>query len=168
MFVTTLERAYVEEVNRLIRIRAIDTSKDSLGDVLTRVEQAQADAQDLRIDLEAGNSQKAVDDILLLVNDFQALNAAVNASLASFESVESITDEDTGSSIDNMLNAEQIVLELEDFDPDQPEYSAEIVKVKSLENELSRVQNFLEEFIGIDSSGIGPAVCRKNRDHYST
>jgi ABC-2 type transport system permease protein len=153
MFVNTLERAYVEEVNRLIMIRTLDQAKDESEEILARVQEAQADAIDLRQDLEAGNSENAANDIIALANDFEKINLALSSSLAAFEGVNSIADEETTASpFESLTRAEQIMVQLEEFNPDEQDYSPEIEQVAELENELSLLDDFLSQFIDVDSA----------------
>ncbi len=152
MFVNTLERAYVEEVNRLIWIRTLDKAKERSAESQAKVLQAQADATSLRQDLADGNSKKAAEDIISLTEDFQEINQALTSSLASFEGLQTVSgDEESESFFDNLLKAEQILLELEDFDPEQSDFTAEIAQVDNLERELGIVEGFLARFIDVDS-----------------
>ena len=94
MFVNTLERAYVEEVNRLIMVRSLDRAKEESQTVLDRVQQAHSDATGLRTDLQNGDGEKAAAGIVTLVEDFEEINLALSSSLAAFEGVQSISDEE--------------------------------------------------------------------------
>jgi ABC-2 type transport system permease protein len=153
MFVNTLERAYVEEVNRLIMIRSLDKAKDESEEILARVQKAHADAMGLQQDLQAGSSEKAAEDIVTLAEDFQAINLALTSSLATFEGVQSMSDEETTESpFDNLLKAEQIMLQLEEFDSDKGSYSTEIAQVAALEKELGLVEEFLSQFTAVDAT----------------
>ena len=153
MFVNTLERAYVEEVNRLVMIRTLDKAKEESEDILARVQEAHTDAMGLRQDLEDGNSEKAADDIVALARDFEQINLALSSSLAAFEGVNSIADEDTTEDpFESLIRAEQIMLQLEDFSPGEEDYSAEIGQVEELENELALVDDFLVQFVDVDSA----------------
>lgn len=153
MFVNTLERAYVEEVNRIITIRSLDRAKEESENILSKVQQAHADAVDLREDLEAGDTENAADDIVALTEDFEQINLAISSSLAAFEGVNSISDEvDAESPFESLIRAERIMLELEEFEPGQQDYSAEIEQVSELEEELSLVDDFLSQFVDIDSA----------------
>ena len=153
MFVNTLERAYVEEVNRLIMIRALDKAKEESGDIQGRVQQAHTDAVSLRQDLEDGNSENAADDIVALAQDFEQINLALSSSLAAFEGVNSIADEETTEDpFENLIRAEQIMLQLDEFDPEKGDYGAEIEQVAELENELALVDDFLSQFVDVDSA----------------
>ncbi len=152
MFVNTLERAYVEEVNRLIWIRTLDKAKEKSAESQEKVAQARADAMVLRQDFADGNSKKAAEDIISLTEDFQEINQAVTASLASFEGLQTVSDdEESESFFDNLLKAEQILLELEDIESDQTAFTAEIAQVDELERELGLVEGFLTRFIDVDS-----------------
>ena len=120
MFVNTLERAYVEEVNRLIMIRTLDKAKEESEDILAKVQEAHTDAMGLRQDLEDGNSEKAADDIVALARDFEQINLALSSSLAAFEGVNSMADEDTTEDpFESLIRAEQIMLQLEEFSPEK-------------------------------------------------
>jgi ABC-2 type transport system permease protein len=153
MFVTTLERAYVEEVNKLIMIRTLDKAKEESEDILAEVQQAHADAVGLRQDLEDGNSDKAADDIIALTQDFERINLALSSSLASFEGVQSMADEETNESpFESLIRAERVMVELEEFNPDEQDHSAEVEQVAELENELALVDDFLSQFIDVDSA----------------
>jgi len=107
----------------------------------------------LQQDLQAGNSDKAAQDIVTLAEDFQAINLALTSSLATFEGVQSMSDEEASENpFDNLLKAEQIMLQLEEFDSDKGDYSTEIEQVATLENELGLVEEFLSQFTTVDST----------------
>jgi ABC-2 type transport system permease protein len=152
MFVNTLERAYVEEVNRIVTIRALDRAKDDSQTILSEVKQAHADAMELQGDLEVGNGEKAAQDVVTLAEDFRRINDAFNSSMASFEGVQSLADEtETESPLESLLKAEQSMLELEELEPGQADYSAEIEQAGNLVAELGRVEDFLSQFTDVDS-----------------
>ena len=153
MFVNTLERAYVEEVNRLIMIRTLDKAKDESEDILASVQEAHADAVVLHQDLEDGNSEKAADDIVALARDFEKINLALSSSLAAFEGMQGMADEETTESpFESLIRAERIMVELEEFSPDKQEHSAEIEQVTALESELALLEDFLSQFVDVDSA----------------
>ena len=153
MFVSTLERAYVEQVNRLITIRTLDKTKAQSEELATRIQMAHADALDLQSDLEAGNTQNAAEDITILTEDFQQINLALTSSLATFEGVQNLSDEETTESpFDNLLRAEQLMLELGDFDPGAGSFTTEIEQVSALAEELGLVEAFLSKFNNVDSA----------------
>ena len=152
MFVNSLERAYVEEVNRLIWVRTLDKAKDDSGATLVKIQETEADAASLRQDLMEGNVQKATADIVTLGQDFQELNLSLRANLTAFEGLQSISDEETAPSpLDNLVRSEQIMLELEEMDPEQPDFSTEIEQVENLEQELGKLDDFLSQFMEVDS-----------------
>ena len=152
MFVNTLERAYVEEVNRLVMVRTLDRSKEESQTVLGKVQQAHSDATELRQDLQNGDGEKAAAGIVTLVEDFEEINLALSSSLASFEGVQSIADEEEHPSpFERLKDSATILAELESFDPGQESYDQEIAEVANLEDQLSEMDQFLTEFIALDS-----------------
>ena len=152
MFVNTLERAYVEEVNKLIMIKTLDKTKEETAKTLARIQETQADALILRQNLVAGNSQEAASDILILVQDFQEINLAITSSLTSFEGLGTIADaEPSASPADSLAKADQIMLQLKEFDVDQADPAEEIKMVDDLEHHLGIVEDFLSQFNAVDS-----------------
>jgi ABC-2 type transport system permease protein len=153
MFVNTLERAYVEEVNRIIMIRAIGQAQDRSSDVLKRIQETRVDTQSLRDNLEDGNTAAAAQDIVTLTQDFQQISLAASSSLASFEGIQSMADDEQAETPLASLNrAEQIMLELEEFNPDKEDYGAEIEKVDRLDDELGTLAQSLSQFVNLDAA----------------
>ena len=152
LFVNTLERAYVEEVNRLIMIRTLDRAKEESQNVLARVQEAHSDATELRRDLQNGDGEKAAEGVITLIEDFQEINLALSSSMATFEGVQSMSDEQAiGSPFERLRDAETVLAELEAFDPNKESYNQEIVQVADLELQLAAMDDFLSQFIGLDS-----------------
>ncbi len=153
MFVTTLERAYVEEVNRLIMIRALDSAQKESDSTLEQVQQAQENADELHQDLEAGDISQATEDAAALAEDFQRLNLALKSNLASFAGISSTADqEQVASPLESLARAEALMLELKDLNPDKADYSVEIGQVQQLQEELAFLAEFLTRFINVDAA----------------
>lgn len=152
MFVNTLERAYVEEVNKLIMVRTLDKAKEEAADVLERVRETQDDATTLRRDLQNGDGFRAREGIATLLQDFQEIDLALSSSLATFEGVQSMSEEDLlGSPFERLQDAERSLAELETFDPNKENYDQEVVLVSSLEQQLRLMDDFLSGLVGVDS-----------------
>jgi ABC-2 type transport system permease protein len=152
VFVDTLERAYVEEVNRLVWVRTLDRAKQEAENVLTRVEKTQDTATTLRRDLQSGDGEKAAAGIVELVNDFDEINLALSSSLATFEGVASLSKEEAfGSPFQRLADAERTVKELDAFDPNKDNYNQEVVLVTSLEQQLRLMDDFLSGLIDMNS-----------------
>ena len=152
MFVNTMEREYVEAVNRLIMVRTLDKAKEEAARVLERIEDTERDAIDLRRDLQNGDGEKAVEGIGTLVKDFQEIDLAVSSSLAVFEGVQSMSDGSVfGSPFQRLEDAETALVDLEAFDPTKDSYDREVVLVTSLEQQLLLMDNFLSSLVEVNS-----------------
>ena len=152
LFVDTLERAYVEEVNKLIMVRTLDKAKEETQNVLEKVEETRDDATSLRRDLQNGDGQKAATGIIVLVEDFEEINLALSSSLAVFEGLQSMSEEETlGSPFERLEDAQRILEDLQVFDPNKSNYNAEIVQVAALEQQLAVMNDFLSGFTEVDS-----------------
>lgn len=151
MFIMSLERAYVDEVNRIVAIRALDQAQLQSSDVLKNVQQARVDAQSLRGKLEEGDIAGATRDVIILTRDFEKISLATSSSLASFEGVQSMADsEDVETPLQSLQRAEEIVQELENLDATKSDYSAEVAQVDQLDQELGQVARTLSHFIYVD------------------
>jgi ABC-2 type transport system permease protein len=152
VFVNTLERAYVEEVNRLVWVRTLDRAKQEAEDVLAKVQLTQDDATELRRDLQNGDGEKATDGIVTLVEDFQEIDLALSSSMATFEGVSSISEEEAfGSPFQRLEDAERTVQELQAFNPDKESFDQEIVLVTSLQQQLKLMDDFLSDLVAMNS-----------------
>ena len=152
MFVNTLERAYVEEVNRMVWVRTLDRAKEEAQDVLVKVEETQTDATQLSRDLQNGDGEKAGEGVVILMEDFREIDLALSTSLATFEGVQSMSDEEMfGSPFQRLEDAERTLVELEAFDPDKENYNQEIVLVTSLQQQLKLMDDFLSGLIELNS-----------------
>ena len=152
LYVNTLERAYVEEVNKLIMIRMLDKAKEDSADLLEEVKVARSDAVDLRRDLQEGDSAAAAQGVVTLAEDFENINRSLSSSLGVLEGVQSLSEEEAlGSPFERLGDAEKIMLELEELDPDKQDYNREISQVAALEQELALMDDFLSGFMDVDS-----------------
>ncbi|MFN2104383.1 MAG: ABC transporter permease [Candidatus Promineifilaceae bacterium] len=152
MFVNTLESAYVEEVNRLVWVRTLDRAKAEGQAVLEKVQQTQDDATELRRDLQSGDGEKSAAGIARLITDFQEIDLALSTSLATFEGIQSMSDEEAfGSPFQRLDDAERTVDELKAFDPNKDNYNQEIVLVTSLQQQLKLMDDFLSRLIELNS-----------------
>jgi ABC-2 type transport system permease protein len=152
MFVNTLERAYVEEVNRLVWVRTLDRAKEEAEELLVKVQVTQDDATELRRDLQNGDGEKAEEGVVTLVQDFEEINLALSSSLATFEGLQSMSKEDAfGSPFQRLEDAEKTVHELEAFDPNKENYNQEIVMVTSLQQQLKLMDDFLSDLVELNS-----------------
>ncbi len=155
-------------MNRLILIKTLDKAKEESSVIQSKVEQAHTDAGRLRQDLEAGSTENAAKDIAALGQDFKEINLALASSLAGFEGIQSMADEEsTESPTEHLLRAEQIMLQLEKFNPDQQDFGPEVEQTAELEQELQQVDDFLGQFGDIDSAILarpfaGEAIQRSN------
>ena len=153
LYVNTLERLYVQEINKQVLIRAVEEGQSRSEGVQERVAEMQADAATLRDDLAAGNGSQAVKDLSALVLDFRDLNMAIASSLSLFEGVQSLSDDaNEGILLEERLhNIEQKLDALMLLDETQPNYDAEIEQVDEIEIELAAIHDFFETFRGMSS-----------------
>jgi ABC-2 type transport system permease protein len=152
LFVDTLQRAYVEEVNRLIMVRTLDKAKEEAGSVLDVVRSTQDDATTLRHDLQNGDGAAAETGIAALVEDFRQMSLALSTSLATFEGLQSMSDEQAmGSPFERLNDAEGTLQQLQAFDPNKESYDQEVVLVTSLQQQLQLMDDFLTGLVGVNS-----------------
>ncbi len=152
MFVNQMEREFVEVVNRLVMIRTLDRAKEEVGGVLEKVQSTRSDAIDLRRDLQAGNGVEAEEGVLVLVQDFTEIQLALSSSLSVFEGLQSLSEEEMlGSPFKRLEDAEQVLQQLEAFDPSKENFDREVVLVTSLEQQLQLMDDYLSGFVGVNS-----------------
>ncbi|MCA9874277.1 MAG: ABC transporter permease [Anaerolineales bacterium] len=154
LYVNTLERAYVQEINRQVLVRGVTQAQKRAATVEEKVAASQADAAAVRADLERGDGANALRDVGQLVTDFQALNLSIAASLSMFEGAQSLEKAQHQSSV---LLEERLALierELEDLsllDPNGTGFKAEVAQVELIEEELAAIKDFFETFQGMSS-----------------
>jgi ABC-2 type transport system permease protein len=152
MFVNTMEREYVEAVNRLVMVRTLDRAKEEVETVLEHVQETRTDAITLRRDLQNGDGDKAQEGIVILAEDFAEIQLALSSSLSVFEGLQSMSEEEAmGSPFRRLDDAEQALEELEAFDPNKESYNQEVVLVTSLEQQLALMDEYLSGFVNVDS-----------------
>ncbi len=153
LFVNTLERAYVQEINKQVLIRAVEQAQNRSTTVKEKVNDVQVDADSLHNDLEAGNGSAALRDIEKMIVDYQALNLAIASSLSLFEGVQSLED---GAGESTMLleeRLEQIERQLDSLallETNQTDFTAEIDQVEAVQSELTAIQDFFAKFQGMN------------------
>ena len=153
LFVNTLERAYVQEINKQVLIRAVEQAQNRSTTVKEKVNDVQVDADSLHNDLEAGNGSAALRDIEKMIVDYQALNLAIASSLSLFEGVQSLED---GADESTMLleeRLEQIERQLDSLallETNQTDFTAEIDQVEAVQSELTAIQDFFAKFQGMN------------------
>lgn len=155
LYVQNLERAYVDFINRQVLTLAADRGKAQAASLKTKVDDALADAEALRTDLERGDGSAALRDADALATDVQLLVFALDEGLATFEGIESLEqagNQDTAVSLfGSLAEVERLTASLELLNPDQGSYTAEVAQATVVVNELTRVETFLTEVQDLDS-----------------
>lgn len=149
LFVNTLERAYVQEINKQVLIRAVEQAQNRSTTVKEKVNDVQVDANSLHNDLEMGNGSAAFRDIEKMIVDYQALNLAIASSLSLFEGVQSLEDGAEESTVLLEERLEQIERQLDSLallETNQTDFTAEIVQVEEIQSELAAIQDFFAKF----------------------
>ena len=153
LYVNTLERAYVQEINKQVLIRAVQQAQTRATTIEEKVADTQADAAILRADLEAGDGTMALRDAEKMLVDFQALNLSIASSLSLFEGVQALENEEDQSIVlleDRLASIDQQLETLALLDTDQEDFTEEIAQVDEIETELDTIQNFFETFQGMN------------------
>lgn len=153
LYVNTLERAYVQEINRQVLIRAVEQAQTRAETIEERLATTQADAASLHADLEVGNGEAALRDVNKMIVDFQALNLSIAASLSLFEGVQSLAveQEESMMQLEERLNQiEQQLIALSALDAQKVDFGAELEQVELIEAELASIQTSIATFQGIN------------------
>ncbi len=154
LYVNTLERAYVQEINKQVLIQAMDQAQKRAAVIEEKLVVSQADTAVIRADLEAGNGADALRDTGKLLTDFQALNLSIAASLSMFEGVRSLEKAQHESSValeDRLALVEEELNALSLLNPDGVSFTDEIAELDLIDEELAAIKNFFETFQGMNS-----------------
>ncbi len=155
LYVSTLERAYIEAINREVLTIAADRGKSQAGSINKEVQDALTDAKALQLDLERGNGAAALNDLGALAEDIQVLAFALSDGLAAYEGVQSLGDETNPdqprSIVSNIAEVERLMASLALLDETQSSYSAEAEQAATIVSELTFIDRFLEEIQKLDS-----------------
>ncbi len=152
LYVKTLERAYVREINRQVLVRAVVAAQERSGAIQEKVADAQAGATVVHADLDRGDGAAALQDTEQLLVDFQALNNSIASSLSLFEGVQSLSEEGDDSSMlvdDRLADIEQQLGDLALLDEEGTDFTAEIGHIVHVEDELAAIDAFFEKFHGM-------------------
>jgi ABC-2 type transport system permease protein len=96
LYVGSLERAYVNTINREVLTRAVDKGKEELAAAEPALAQALADATTLQSDLEQGDLADATADLQALASDIRLLTSSLGSGMAVFEGIQTLEAEETG------------------------------------------------------------------------
>lgn len=154
LYVNTLERAYIEVINRQVLLRAVEQAQMRSTTVEEKVAEVQVDAASLRTDLEAGDGAAAIGDVEKMIVDFQALNLSIATSLSLFEGAQTLADEDDEAQSlmsleENLASIEQQLDTLSLLNTGQQDFTEEIEQVDEIEAELDKIREFFETFQGM-------------------
>ncbi len=153
LFVNTLERAYVREINRQVLVRAVEKAQTRAVTVEEKIKDLQVDATSLHNDLEAGNGSAAFRDVEKMIVDYQALNLAIASSLSLFEGVQALEEQPTESTLLLEERLELIERQLDSLallDTNQADFTAEIAQAEEIQSELASIQEFFTTFQGMN------------------
>jgi ABC-2 type transport system permease protein len=155
LYVRSLERAYLEAINREVLTVAADRGKSQAGSLEGKVEDALTDAEALQLDLERGNGAAALKDLEALAQDIQVLAFSLSDSLATYEGVQSLEDDpdqtESQSTLGSIAEVERLMASLALLDETQGSYAAEVQQATAIVTELKSIAFFLQEVTGLDS-----------------
>lgn len=156
LHVRTLERAYVDEINKNVLKMAADRGKTEAGSLGEKVQDAQVDAKALQNDLERGDGAAALHDLEALAEDVQLLTFALRDGLAAFEGVQSLGDEEQTNKpstlLGNIAEVERHMASLSLLNPEQGQFDAEAEQAALIVAELESIELFLDEVQGLNSN----------------
>jgi len=153
LYIRSLERAYVEAINREVLTIAADQGKSQAGSINDKVQDALTDANALQLDLERGNGPAALRDLTALAEDVQVLAFALTDGLAAYEGVQSLEDEPAPSQnvFSNIAEVERLMASLALLDESQGNYPAEVEQAEAIVSELTMIDLLLQEIQELDS-----------------
>jgi ABC-2 type transport system permease protein len=155
LHVSTLERIYVDEINRQTLAQAVERSQAEAEKVQAKVADALTDAVALRTDLERGQGQAALQDLAALATDAQLLSFTLGSSVASFEGVQNLSGETETAKTDEMLarmaEIERTIDSLSLMDPEQGNFEAEAAQAAKIVDDLDLINRFLIRAKDLDS-----------------
>ena len=158
LHVRTLERAYVNEINREVLAMAAERGKSEAESLEVRVQDAQTDATALQRDLERGDGVAALRDLEALAEDIQLLTFSLGNGLGAFEGVQSLGNpEETNAPSDlftNIAKIESQMASLALLNPEHGQFDAEVEQAALIVAELEAVSLFLDEVRELDSKVI--------------
>lgn len=147
IYVRTLEREYVNAINREVLARAAIKGKAQLADSEPAVAQGLLDASRLQRDLRQGDVVDAASDLQALGNDIRLLTASIGAGAITFESVQALEEPDTGGLTaiqDSVAKLNTLVDSIGLSEETDEALAAQADQVEEIRQELSRIQGLLE------------------------
>lgn len=155
LYVSTLERAYLEAINREVLTIAADTGKTQAGSIEQKVQDALTDAEALQMDLERGNGAAALSDLEALAQDMQLLAFSLSNGLATYDGLQSLEDGanqgETQSVFGNIAEVERLMASLSLLEETQTDYAAEAEQAAEIVAELESITLFLRDVTGLES-----------------
>lgn len=155
LYIRSLERAYLEVINREVLTVVADRGKSQAGSMEERVQDALTDAVSLQLDLEQGNGAAALKDLEALAQDIQLLAFAVSNGIATYDGMQSLEDDSDQSEsqavLGNIAEVERLMDSLALIDEGQGSYTAEAEQAAEIVARLNSIGSFLREVAGLDS-----------------
>ena len=155
-FVNVLGRRYAEALNERILLTAAEQGKVEAESMQEQVHGASSTAVTLRSALEAGDAVAAATSAEELEQNVNLMSQTIGSSLAVFNSIQEttgVTDEQTANAVEARLEEMQANLQtLQNINPGQANFDAEIAAVSAVENSLTEVDGLMNEFREIDSN----------------
>lgn len=155
LYVRTLERAYVEAINREVLTVAADRGRAQASSINEKIEDALTDAKAMQADLEGGDGAAALKDLGALAEDIQVLTFALSDGLATYEGVQTLGNEasvdEPQSILGNIAEVERLIASLALLDETRGSYPAEAEQAAAIVTELTLIDTFLEEIQQFDS-----------------
>jgi ABC-2 type transport system permease protein len=156
LHVRTLERAYVDEINKNVLTMAADRGKAEAGSLGEKVQDAQVDALALQNDLERGDGAAALRDLEALAEDVQVLAFSLSDGLAAFEGVQSLGEKEETSTpstlLGNIAEVERHMASLSLLNPGQGQFDAEAEQAALIVAELALIELALDEVQNLNSN----------------
>lgn len=155
LYVGSLERAYVNTINREVLSRAAEKGKEELANAQPAMAQALVDATELQSKLQQGDIVGAAEDVQSLANDLRQLNASLGSGMAVFEGIQSLEAEETGGFTEMRAGVQELsslieALEIEDQTDEILEQQA--TQIEQVVLVLIRIQALLDKAESLDPS----------------
>lgn len=155
LYIQTLERVFVDYINRQVLTLAAQKGQEEATTLKAKVDDALTDAEALRMDLERGNGSAALEDVDALSVDLQLLIFALEDGLAAFEGLQSLEDEESGAEpvgiVESLADVERLTASLALLDPNQESFTVETEQASRIVDELTRVESLLTEVQSLDA-----------------
>lgn len=154
-YIRVFGRVYIDEVNRRILRTLTDNSKAQARTGQERLKAARTHASEMREALEAGDIVTAQTEQQALIREMEALEDSVGGDLSLLDEVEQrlgTQDSDETQSLENSLTkVGENTFDMQVIQQGQEDYKKEIEAITGIEDDLKRLETYLDEFQQISS-----------------